>query len=89
MLRIGIRSMTKVNLVVQARMGSSRLPGKMMLDLYGEPLIFRILNKRPNPPNFLWYTVPLICIQPTSFGNIVLINFLRLLTTRLVFPFYH
>ena len=45
MLRKGIRSMTKVNLVVQARMGSSRLPGKMMLDLYGEPLIFRILER--------------------------------------------
>lgn len=40
--------MTKVNLVVQARMGSSRLPGKMMLDLYGEPLIYRILERLSN-----------------------------------------
>ena len=34
-----------VNIVVQARMGSKRLPGKMMLDLYGEPIIYRILIK--------------------------------------------
>ena len=26
-------------------MGSKRLPGKMMLDLYGEPIIYRILIK--------------------------------------------
>lgn len=37
--------MVGVNIVVQARMGSTRLPGKMMLDLYGEPLIFRILER--------------------------------------------
>ena len=34
-----------VNIVVQARMGSVRLPGKMMLDLFGEPLIHRILSR--------------------------------------------
>jgi spore coat polysaccharide biosynthesis protein SpsF len=37
--------MDAVNIVVQARMGSERLPGKMMLDLYGEPIIYRILTK--------------------------------------------
>lgn len=37
--------MLTTNIVVQARMGSSRLPGKMMLDLYGEPLLFRILQR--------------------------------------------
>lgn len=34
-----------VNIVVQARMGSQRLPGKMMLDLYGRPIVYRILDK--------------------------------------------
>lgn len=37
--------MDTVNLVVQARMGSERLPGKMMLDLYGEPVLYRILKR--------------------------------------------
>ena len=37
--------MDAVNIVVQARMGSERLPGKMMLDLYGEPLLYRILTR--------------------------------------------
>ena len=34
-----------INIIVQARMGSQRLPGKMMLDLYGQPIIYRILEK--------------------------------------------
>ena len=37
--------MTKVVLIIQARMGSKRLPGKSMLDLAGEPLIGRILER--------------------------------------------
>ena len=37
--------MDTVNIVVQARMGSVRLPGKMMLDLYGEPILYRILQR--------------------------------------------
>jgi spore coat polysaccharide biosynthesis protein SpsF len=31
--------------IVQARMGSSRLPGKMMMDLCGQPLLFWVLSR--------------------------------------------
>jgi len=31
--------------IVQARMGSSRLPGKMMMDLCGHPLLFWVLSR--------------------------------------------
>jgi spore coat polysaccharide biosynthesis protein SpsF len=34
-----------VVLIIQARMGSSRLPGKSMMDLAGEPLVGRILER--------------------------------------------
>ena len=37
--------MQKVVLIIQARMGSKRLPGKSMLDLAGKPLIFRIIER--------------------------------------------
>jgi len=35
----------KVVLIIQARMGSSRLPGKSMFDLAGAPLVGRILER--------------------------------------------
>lgn len=35
----------RVVLIIQARMGSSRLPGKSMMDLSGAPLIGRILER--------------------------------------------
>ena len=35
----------RVVLILQARMGSSRLPGKSLLDLAGEPLVSRILER--------------------------------------------
>jgi spore coat polysaccharide biosynthesis protein SpsF len=35
----------KVALILQARMGSTRLPGKSMMDLAGEPLVGRILER--------------------------------------------
>ena len=37
--------MKKVVLIIQARMGSMRLPGKSMMDLAGAPLIGRILER--------------------------------------------
>jgi spore coat polysaccharide biosynthesis protein SpsF len=35
----------KVVLIIQARMGSSRLPGKSMMDLAGAPLVGRIIER--------------------------------------------
>ena len=35
----------RVVLILQARMGSARLPGKSMMDLAGEPLVARILER--------------------------------------------
>jgi len=37
--------MVNVALIIQARMGSSRLPGKSMMDLAGEPLVGRIIER--------------------------------------------
>ncbi|MBO72151.1 MAG: hypothetical protein CMD35_00910 [Flavobacteriales bacterium] len=37
--------MTKVVMIIQARMGSVRLPGKSMMDLAGSPLVGRILER--------------------------------------------
>lgn len=38
-------SKKRVVLIIQARMGSSRLPGKSMMDLAGAPLVGRILER--------------------------------------------
>ena len=38
-------SQKKVVLIIQARMGSKRLPGKSMLNLAGEPLVGRIIQR--------------------------------------------
>ena len=35
----------KVIAVIQARMGSTRLPGKVLLDLAGEPMLARVVNR--------------------------------------------
>lgn len=37
--------MTRIGCVVQARMGSTRLPGKSMMLLAGKPLLFRVLQR--------------------------------------------
>jgi spore coat polysaccharide biosynthesis protein SpsF len=37
--------MSPVTAVIQARMGSSRLPGKVLMDLSGEPMLSRVVNR--------------------------------------------
>ena len=37
--------MDKVVLIIQARMGSARLPGKSMMDLAGAPLLSRVIER--------------------------------------------
>ena len=52
--------MQKVVLIIQARMGSKRLPGKSMLDLAGKPLVARIIErvKRCKKVNEIVLAVP-------------------------------
>ncbi len=35
----------KVHAVIQARMGSTRLPGKILKDILGEPMLLRLVNR--------------------------------------------
>ena len=37
--------MEKIIAVIQARMGSTRLPGKVLADIEGKPLIWHIFNR--------------------------------------------
>jgi spore coat polysaccharide biosynthesis protein SpsF len=37
--------MSKVSLIIQARIGSKRLPGKTLLPLAAKPLIYRIVER--------------------------------------------
>ena len=40
-----MNSCFRVVAIIQARMGSNRLPGKVLLDLAGEPMITRVVNR--------------------------------------------
>ena len=40
-----INQIVKYGAIVEARMGSSRLPGKTLMDLCGEPLIKRVIDR--------------------------------------------
>ena len=37
--------MDKTGMIIQARIGSTRLPAKMMLDMAGKPLVYRICER--------------------------------------------
>ena len=38
--------------IVQARMGSTRLPGKAFLDICGEPMLARVMTRCPTGEDF-------------------------------------
>lgn len=44
-IRVDMNKSLRVVLIIQARMGSTRLPGKSMMDLAGAPLVARILER--------------------------------------------
>ena len=48
----------KITLIIQARMGSSRLPGKSILDFAGVPLIGRILERVKKKVNEIILAIP-------------------------------
>ena len=43
-IELGIDGM-KIGAIVQARMGSARLPGKVLMDISGKPMIWHIINR--------------------------------------------
>ena len=48
-----IDSYEGIAIIVQARLNSSRLPGKALLDLEGKPILYRVLNSiRDIPANY-------------------------------------
>jgi spore coat polysaccharide biosynthesis protein SpsF len=59
----------KVVAIIQARMGSTRLPGKVVLDLTGEPMLARVVN-RTRQARTLGEVVVATTVQPAD-GAIV------------------
>ena len=35
----------KINAIIQARYGSTRLPGKIFMDIAGKPLLWHVVNR--------------------------------------------
>ncbi len=63
--------MNKIGLIVQARIGSTRLPGKSLMPLAGEPLLGRVLErlKRVTTINELILAIPFLDNQLADVAN--------------------
>jgi len=46
-----VRSNKTVIAIIQARMGSNRLPGKVMLDISGKPMLWHVINRVKHAKN--------------------------------------
>ena len=63
-----MKNVKKVILIIQARMGSKRLPGKSMMDLAGEPLVGRIIQRVKRCKSF----ANIVLAIPDNKENIIL-----------------
>ncbi len=55
--------MTGVSVILQARMGSTRLPGKVMLDLWGRPILAWVIQRAQAIPGVEQVIVATTCRQ--------------------------
>ena len=44
-----------IGLVIQARMGSSRLPGKVLMNLCGKPILLHVIERLKNLKEEMWF----------------------------------
>lgn len=58
------KSTCKIGIIVQARLGSTRLPGKVLLDVQGYPVLYHVLNRVSQVEN-----VEVIVATSTSIGD--------------------
>ena len=63
-----MKNVKKVILIIQARMGSKRLPGKSMMNLAGEPLVGRIIQRVKRCKSF----ANIVLAIPDNKENIIL-----------------